>query len=367
MTATKYFELLPTTDFLKEPEIIDFVPVPRSQQQYQQNQTKEPGFPAARGTGQSVQAQLQLMNDSWGLDYFHLLHKYSEYSSTKCGPFIASLPHDVQLFVFQSILALDGVEGLDSEMVRRTGSRLHALVVNAAPEFKKTFLGPYQSELAHEPDIPGPDRDRLRMICDKLAEWDDAVDSLKAGQMETLRLWNKFSARAHDMGPQLEERLEALYSRVSEGARRALQLAEYYYVHNQEPDDYTPAITYFHRAFEAEFRQSLLARLELRMRKARQIDYGNNKAKLMVGGRLYRNLTFGEALHFINKDPVLFEFVNELGFDAEQLCRRSSELNKARNDAIHGIRHTRADAEDVREILLGKPSILALLFPELSP
>jgi hypothetical protein len=110
-------------------------------------------------------------------------------------------------------------------------------------------------------EVLNDDRDRLLRVCDKLEHFDDVADSLKAGQMEILRRWAKFGSRASDMEPTIKEHLGLLYARLSESTRRSLQLAEYYYSQNQEPDDFTPAIISFHRAYEAEFKLLLLGPL----------------------------------------------------------------------------------------------------------
>lgn len=311
--------------------------------------------------GRAVQAQLQVMNDNWGLDYFHLLHASSEYSSTKCAPFIAALPIDVQLFVSQSILAMDSIEGCEPEVVTQMGSKLYMLVVNAAPEFCRLFSD-CRGPVSHANNEVLPvDRNRLLRLCDNLEHWEDVADSLKAGQMEILRRWEQVGTRASDMEPSLKEGLGFLYAKLSENTRRSLQLGEYYYCHNQEPDDYSHAIVYFHRAYEAEFRRKLLVPLEARFQKERINNYGEERLKLMVGGRLNRTLTVGQALRFLNKDPVS-KFVAELGIDANKLQSGTSELNITRNQAVHGSSHTREDADRVRGLLLGNPSILAHLF-----
>jgi hypothetical protein len=155
----------------------------------------------------------------------------------------------MQLFVVQTILAMDSIEDCEPEAVTQMGSRLYALVVNAAPEFSKTFSECHRPTSNGNSEVLGADRDRLLRLCDNLEQHlDDVADSLKAGQMEMLRRWEQLGLRASDMGPYLEARLGLLYARLSESTRRALQLAEYYYSHNQEPDDFTPAIISFHRA-----------------------------------------------------------------------------------------------------------------------
>jgi len=326
--------------------------------------------------GKAVQAHLQVMNDTWGLDSFHLLHEYPEWSSTKFGSFVASMPHDIQLFIFQSILAMDSIEDCEPEAVTQPafkssssqmGSRLYTLVVKAAPEFCKEFVDCIMPSSTVDSEVLGAeDRDRLLRICDNLEKHlDDVADSLKAGQMEMIRRWDRFGTRASDMEPFIEVTLGPLYARLANGTKRDLQLAEFYYSHNPEPDDFKPAITSFHAAFEGEFKLRLLAPLEARLQREKMTDYPPDKPiKLMVRGRLNRNLTLGQALHFIHNDPIVSKFVTELGLDVEKIYRGSSELNDVRNDAIHEAGHTRANAERVRSILLGQPSILAHLFKE---
>jgi len=313
--------------------------------------------------GEAVQAQLQLMNDNWGLDYFHLLHEDTEYSSTRSGPFIASLPDDIQLFVFHSILALDSIEDCGPEAVALMGSRLYMLIVKAAPAFVKEFSIHSSPVSNTAPEVLGADRDRLQEICDNLEKhFEDVADSLKAGQMEMFRLWEKFGSRASDLEPSLKEHLGLLYARLSETTQRDLQLAENYYSHNQEPDDFTPAILSFHRAYESEFKLRVLAPLVERMRREGMSDHGDDQHKLIVRGQLNRTLTLGRALHYVHNDTMVKKFVTELGLNAEMIYWESSELNNARNDAIHEKKRGREAAARVRSILLKPPSILSYLF-----
>jgi hypothetical protein len=67
----------------------------------------------------------------------------------------------------------------------------------------------------------------------------DSLDSLKAGQMEIMRMYeyNRRSAEAYE--PFIAAQIgEVLYSRLDQMTRRALQVAEYLYKINQEPDGF---------------------------------------------------------------------------------------------------------------------------------
>src|ERR1700683_3094997 len=59
--------------------------------------------------GEGARDQLQVINDNWGLDYFRAVpdDDVSEYDSRVCGPLIVSLSGEIQVFLFQSILAAD--------------------------------------------------------------------------------------------------------------------------------------------------------------------------------------------------------------------------------------------------------------------
>jgi hypothetical protein len=107
------------------------------------------------------------------------------------------LPDDIQLFVFRSILALDSIEECEPEVIIEMGSRLHTLVVNAAPEFTRTFSKCHSIVPNGNSEVVGVDRDVLLRLCDDLEQHlDDVADSLKAGQMEIIRCWHRFGARA---------------------------------------------------------------------------------------------------------------------------------------------------------------------------
>ena len=317
--------------------------------------------------GNDVRTQLQLMNDAWGLDVFHLLHELSEYSSTRFGAFFAGLGGDIQLFIAESILALDSIDDLDSATVVQMGYRLYQLVLKAAPEFVKECAGSHGPLAALEPDSRLADQDSLREFGQKLEQYlEDMADSLKAGQMEMLRRWEINGTRASDMEPQVEVSLGPVYPKLSITTKRNLQLAEFYYFHNQEPDDFTPSILCFYRAYEEEFKQRLLGNIEALLLQRGLKDYGDDRHILLIQGRLNRTLTLGHVLHFIHNDPNIYKIVEELGLNADRIYQRSHQINRLRNDAIHGKGHSREDAQGIRNLLLGQASILADLFKESS-
>jgi len=315
--------------------------------------------------GEDVRWQVQAMNDSYGLDTFHLIYDLNEFSSTRFGEFFAGFSIDVQRFVVESILAADSIWQIDSKTVIEMGYRLYELVVKAAPEFVKTCAASHGPLTAVEPDSRLADQDSLRELGQKLEQYlEDMADSLKAGQMEMMRKWNSFGTRASDLEPQIEVCLGPLYSRLSVATKRNLQLAEYHYSYNPEPDDFTASIVDFYRAYEEEFKYRLLLPIETLLQQRGQKVYCDDRYRLLIDGKLNRSLTLGTALHFIQNDPNIYKVVKELGFNADRICERCRQLTKLRNDAVHGKGHSREDAESVRSLLLGQPSILADLFKE---
>jgi hypothetical protein len=90
-----------------------------------------------------------------------------------------------------------------------------------------------------------------------LQEWkrdfDNFEDSVKAGQMELVRLIERNSRSAAANEPYIVAQLgEPLYSRLHEKTRRAIQLAEYLYNINQEPDGFSLTAITMAQGYENE-------------------------------------------------------------------------------------------------------------------
>ena len=148
--------------------------------------------------GAAVSGELQVLNDNWGLDWFRPSDPDCEYGSRTCPRMFAMLPQNVPVFIFQSALASDLIQLFEGGFRTDDAGTIHNLVRNAAPELLKSFLA---AEAAPVPagsvstEISQPTGNNWEHIEQKLDEYcqrteqdlDNAVDSLKACQMEMMR------------------------------------------------------------------------------------------------------------------------------------------------------------------------------------
>jgi hypothetical protein len=101
------------------------------------------------------------------------------------------------------------------------------------------------------PDQPATEKSTLGSA--DLQDLQDSLDSLKAGQMELVRLIEHNRRPAAATEPYIAAQLgEPLYSRLHEKTRRAIQLAEYLYNINQEPDGFALTAITMAQGYENE-------------------------------------------------------------------------------------------------------------------
>lgn len=332
---------------------------------------------ALADAGCKIQSNFQFMNDNWGLDGFHVAHYYhgGEYESQVCAPFVASLSGDVQAFIFEAVLAADLVESHSEEVPVEFGSTIYWMIEHAAPEFLRRYLenelksqlpqgssttlaAPIEKQLS---EIPA----QIQSMGQQLEDLKDIGDSLKAGQNETLRVWDRHFKRAADFEPRLVEALgRELYSKLDDGTQRDLQLAESYFSNNPEPDDYLPSINRFYSAFVKEFRRQVMKPLICSLVDKKYVNYpAEEKKEPILNNGAYNSMApIHKVLGLLEKDPVVRDIVKGLGLYVDEIRRNSNELKHMRNMAIHEDRYRREDAARVREMVLGENSILRLLF-----
>jgi hypothetical protein len=200
------------------------------------------------------------------------------------------------------------------------------------------------------------------------ADWQDSLDSLKAGQMELVRLIEHNRRPATTYEPYIAGQLGApLYSRLHEKTQRALQLAEYLYNINQEPDGFSLTAIRMAQGYENE----LILRIiwpfvhELQASGADAYDaQGRSREPLIRGGKVPpRSMTLGTLGWYLKEDPVMRSRVSALGFDAEAISKDAVWVNALRNKAAHDFACDRAVADDLRRRILRPDDLLSRLHP----
>jgi hypothetical protein len=199
-------------------------------------------------------------------------------------------------------------------------------------------------------------------------EFDNLEDSLKAGQMELIRLieHNRRPAVAYE--PQIAARLgEPLYSRLHQQTQRALQLVEYLYSINQEPDGFALFAVMMAQGYENE----LLLRIvwpfvnELLATDTRTYDAGGiSKEPLIRYGKISeRGMTLGSLAWYLKKDPTMRGKVSGHGFDVEAISKDAEWVSGVRNKAAHDFACDRTLADELRRRILSHDGILSRLHP----
>jgi hypothetical protein len=199
-------------------------------------------------------------------------------------------------------------------------------------------------------------------------DFDNLEDSLKAGQMELMRLIEHNRRPAITYEPQIAARLgEPLYSRLHQQTQRALQLVEYLYSINQEPDGFALFAVMMAQGYENE----LLLRIvwpfvnELLAAETRTYDAeGISREPLIRYGKISeRGMTLGSLARYLKKDPTMRGRVSERGFDVEAISKDAEWVSGVRNKAAHDFACDRTLADELRRRILSQDGILSRLHP----
>jgi hypothetical protein len=329
-----------------------------------------------------------------------------ELSLSTCREFICSLESDVQLFVFGSALARDllmpvceKIEGEYAETRLYTvyddlQHRMQMAIANSDLEPYALFQTIELAALAYAVSYGGHLKDSSTTIPQThsshgplalpeeriaiqrdLGEWkrewkqdfDNFEDSVKAGQMELVRLIERNSRSAAAYEPYIAAQLgEPLYSRLHEKTRRAIQLAEYLYNVNQEPDGFSLTAIRMAQAYENELTLRVIWPFVNELLAAGTKTYKPQGAThpLILAGRYPKdNVSLGNLRWYLKYDPPMRTKVSGLGFDPEAISKDVAWVGKVRNEAAHDAACDRALADELRRRILCRDGILSRLHP----
>jgi hypothetical protein len=325
----------------------------------------------------------------------------------ECRDFISSLHPDVQQFVF-AVACSDDLfvavyESAQSEYEKRPGSddkedfayyydvlwaRMHKAIAALHPGTLFSVIE--RASIAYSSDLEGWPKGAVSTVIQTgsarerqatqetkslrgvMQEWkqdfDNLEDSLKAGQMELVRLieHNRRPAVAYE--PQIIAQLgDQLYSRLQQRTQRALQLVEYLYSINQEPDGFALFAVRMAQSYENE----LVIRVvwpfvdELRAADTRTYDAGGKaKEPLIRYGKISeRGMTLGSLAWYLNKDPTMRGNVSGRGFDVGAISKDAEWVSGVRNKAAHDFACDRTLADELRRRILSHDGILSRLHP----
>jgi len=318
-----------------------------------------------------------------------------------CRDFVSSLHPDVQQFVF-AVACSDDLFGAVYESMQSEKqptleeiaryydvlkSRMHEAIAALHPGTLFSIIE--RASIAYSSDLEGWPKGSLstaiqtasaretqatqetKSLRGFLQEWkqdfDDLGDSLKAGQMELVRQieHNRRPAAAYE--PQIAARLgEPLYSRLHQQTQRALQLVEYLYSINQEPDGFALFAVKIAQGYENE----LLLRIvwpfvnELLAAHTQTYDAGGiSREPLIRYGKFSERMTLGSLARYLKKDPTMRGEVSGRAFDVEAISKDAEWVSGVRNKAAHDFACDRTLADELRRRILSHDGILSRLHP----
>jgi hypothetical protein len=205
-----------------------------------------------------------------------------------------------------------------------------------------------------------------------LQEWkrdfDNFEDSVKAGQMELVRLieHNRRPAAAYE--PYIAAQIgEPLYSRLHQMTQRALQVVEYLYNINQEPDGFALFAVRMAQGYGNELNVRIIGPFLVELLAAGTQTYdaqGKSKEPLIRWCKVHRRgMTLGSWAWYLGKDPVMRSKVSERGFDVEAISKDAVWISDVRNMAAHDFACDRTMADELRRRILCSDGILGRLHP----
>ncbi len=204
------------------------------------------------------------------------------------------------------------------------------------------------------------------VILEMRQDFDNFQDSVKAGQMEIIRLHQQ-NRRAADFEAYISDKIGLqLYSCLHEATRQALQVAEYLYHINQEPGCFAEPVLKMAYAYENE----LLIRVfwpfldELQASGTKLYDVqGRSQMPLIREGKVVQGLTLGNISWYLRFDERLRGKVLALGLDINAISRDAANVVKLRNRAAHEPACDRAVADDLRGSILRPDGIFSRVHP----
>jgi hypothetical protein len=206
-------------------------------------------------------------------------------------------------------------------------------------------------------------------------DFDNFSDSMKATQMEAVRLSERNIRKAADYGPEIAERVgPQVYSRLHDGTKRQLEVAEFLYETNRQEPKYGhgPAIN-LALACENELNLRLTWPILKEL-----VDSGTRyyRAEKKLGEKLQppplidgnqiqeKQITLGPIGYYLGKHPDFNERARAHGFDPNAISRYALEVVALRDRAAHRPVCELADVDKVRSLILRSDGIFSLLHPD---
>jgi hypothetical protein len=285
---------------------------------------------------------------------------------TISSEFMRSLEPDVLYFFWATKFAINLVAP-ETKITSQDFQRVHTIIVNSGLE-ANALLQIIESAAHYASSSQTGTINGGAMPPGSSEEsWQDAVDSLKAGQMEIIRLIEHNRRRAHEYESYLIAQLEsALYSRLHEKTQRALQVAEYLYSINQEPDGFGINALTMVQAYENELKVRVIGPLLSELLAAGEQNYsikGCKKPLICDGEVPERSMALGNLVLYLKNDSKMREKIKARGFDVETIAKDAEWINSPRNKVAHRFGCDRALADELRQRILCPTDLLSRFHP----
>jgi len=322
-----------------------------------------------------------------------------------CQEFISSLEPDVQHFVVAATLSYDllspmyervcseitytlsdNEEILSSDSSDDTRRRFEAAIANSGlkpdvffqtielaaigytrSHFDSARAAVVRTEPSVDALIPRAATVLPAVLQEFKQDFENALDSLKAGQMETMRLieHNQRPAKAYEAD--IEAQLGAsLYSRLGETTRLGLQMAEYlYHINSQEPNYFHGPVMQMALAYENELVVRVIWPFVRELQTAGEEVYdgqGVSREPLLSGGKVPgKCMMLGNLARYLRKDQFMRSRISVRGFDVDAIAKDAISIASVRNRAAHDATCERTVADDLRQRVLCRDSVFSRL------
>jgi len=201
-------------------------------------------------------------------------------------------------------------------------------------------------------------------------EFDNFSDSIKATQMQAVRLSERSIRKAADYGPEVAERIGSLYSLLHDATRQQLNVAEFLYDLNRQEPNYShgPVIS-LALAFENELQLRLgwpivkeLIESGVRTYPTKGSDGKKPLRPLIVEGHIEgKNLALGSVAWYLKNDADFRKRARARGFDPDQISKDAFDVINSRDKAAHRLVCELAEADRLRSLILRPDGILSRL------
>ncbi|MGA8149581.1 MAG: hypothetical protein WB952_01290 [Terriglobales bacterium] len=197
------------------------------------------------------------------------------------------------------------------------------------------------------------------------ADFDNFADSMKAGQMEAIRLSERSSRKADNCEADVVAQIgQPLYSQLAEMTRQQLKAAEFlYHLNSQEPNYFDGPVITMAKAYENELKVRVAFPVLNKVMDSHPENYGSDKTPLIKAREINKELTAGNIGWHLRNHPDFRERVRAHGFDATAISIDEGAVTRCRNRAAHKPICERAIADDLRRLILRPDGILSRLHP----